>query len=420
MTDQAPISRRSLLVQTGRGLIAGAMGSSIGLAAPFVSRASAAGPQKIGILLGKTGGFALVGEDLSTGINLYLQLAGSKLLNQPCETVWLDDPDPQTGQLNAQKLIDTEKVIGLVGGASSSTSLAIGAVANRGKIPYVSTGNAAREITGASCNRYTFREGWTIPAASRALAPYLTSIGKRWYILVASYVFGADIFRSMSEQLKIAGGTLVGSDQAPSGTVDYSSYLLKMRQANPEVVVVGLPPGDMQNFLKQYVELGMDKRAPVGSLGLTQADVWAAGPDQYVSKGLYFATTWYHNDPNNLPEEKEMAAQYTKMKGRPPSEKVWEGWYSMKLLMSGFEAAGTTEPAKVVQAMENLRFPDGSHLRSWDHQSLQRFLVVKVNKQKSTDKWDVLDVLPRVPESTADLDALFRSQEEVGCTMGSL
>ena len=84
-----------------------------------------------------------------------------------------------------------------------------------------------------------------ISPRSAHIAPVLTSISKRWYILVASYVFGADILKSMSEQLKMVGGELVGTDQAPSGTVDYSSFLLKIRQANPDVVMLGLPPGGL-------------------------------------------------------------------------------------------------------------------------------------------------------------------------------
>ncbi len=413
MNKSKTISRRTLL-RSGAALAGAAA-----FPAPFISRASAAGPLQIGVLLGKTGGFALVGEDISTGINLYLEQAGNKVLGQPAETVWLDDPDPQTGQLNAQKLIDA-KVVGLVGGASSSTSLAIGAVADRNKIPYVSTGNAAREITGAKCNRYTFREGWTIPAASRALAPYLATISKRWYIFVASYVFGADILKTMSDELKTAGGTLVGSDQVPTGTVDYSSFVLKIRQANPDVLVAGLPPGDLQNFLKQFHELGLGDHIAVGSLGLTQADVWASGTDQSVGKGLYFATTWYYNNPNNTDEEKAMTALYTKRYNKPPSEKVWEGWYSMKMLMEGFAKAGSTDPAKVVTAMEGLSMGGGNSIRAWDHQSLQHFLVVRVDKNKGGDKWDDLDVLATMPKDNSGLNAIFGSKEEVACNMDAL
>src|SRR5262245_14410079 len=130
------LDRRTFMKGTGTAL-AGVAGGS--LAAPFISKSWAAGPHKIGILLGKTGGFALVGEHISAGIGIYVDQVGRKLVGEPLETIWLDDPDPQTGQLNAQKLIDEQKVVGLIGGASSATSLAIGAVAGRAKIPYVST-----------------------------------------------------------------------------------------------------------------------------------------------------------------------------------------------------------------------------------------------------------------------------------------
>jgi branched-chain amino acid transport system substrate-binding protein len=341
-------------------------------------------------------------------------------LNRPCETIWLDDPsaDVQTGQLNAQKLIEVEKVIGLCGGSGSGTALAIGSVANRYKVPYLCSGNAAREITGERCNRYTFREGWTIPAASRALAPYMLTQGKRWYMVAANYVFGTDLVRSMGEVLKASGGTLLGNDLIPNGTVDFSSFMLKIRSTIPDVVVLGLNPGDMLNFLKQYKELGLDSRAPVASIGLTQADVWASGTEQEVSKGFYLITAWYYNNPNNTDEEKAMTKLYRERNGKPPSEKVWEGWYSMKILLQGIEEAKTTEADKVVRAIENVKLADGNYMRGRDHQMMQPFHVARINKHKGgADKWDALEIVETQPKKGGSFEEYYGSAEDGGCKM---
>lgn len=411
------ISRRQLLGATGKLAAAGA---AFSLAAPHIANAQAGSPYKIGILLGKTGNDTVVGLDRSGGMNLYLEQAGGKLLDRPCETVWLDDPsgDIQTGQLNAQKLIDAEKVVALCGGSGSGTALAIGAVANRNKIPYMCSGNAAREITGERCNRYTFREGWTIPAASNALAPYLATVGKKWYVVVANYAFGTDLSRSINDQAAGNGATIVGNELIPFGSVDFSSFLLKIRAAKPDVIVLGLVPNDMLNFLKQYKELGLDQMAAVASIGLTQADIWASGPDQDVGKGFYLITAWYYNDPKNADEEKAMTAAYQKRFNKAPSEKVWEGWYSMKILMQGIEEAKTTEAGAVVRTLENIKLSDGNYMRSWDHQMMQPFRVARINKHKNNgDKWDALDIVQTVPDKGQPIESFYGTQQAVACKM---
>lgn len=410
-------TRRSVLVGGARIAAAGAVLTQ----APYVSRALGDTPLKIGVLEGKTGNDVVLGEDRVAGMNLCLEQAGNKLLGRPCETVWFEDPDPQTGAINAEKLIQVEKVVALLGGSTSATALAESAVAKRSKIPFVLAGVAARELTGSACNKYTFREGWTVPAASRALAPYLQSISKKWYILAASYIFGEDIQRAMTASLKAANGDLVGSDLVPANTIDFSAYLLKIRAAQPDVLILGLQPVGVLNFLKQFKELGLDQTAVVGAIGISQADIWASGSEQSVSKGFFFIQSWYFANPNNTAEEKALNATYLQRRGKPPSEKVWEGWYSMKMLLTAIENAKTTDPAKVVPALENLRLSDGNYMRSWDHQMMQPFLIVKVNKQKvPNDKWDVLDVVQRYPARVEDLPPLYGDETEVGCKMEPL
>jgi branched-chain amino acid transport system substrate-binding protein len=60
----------------------------------------------------------------------------------------------------------------------------------------------------------------------------------------------------MKEQLVAAGGVETGYDQAPVGAADFSSFILKIRQANPDVVVTGIAGGDMIRLMTQWRTLG--------------------------------------------------------------------------------------------------------------------------------------------------------------------
>ena len=152
---------------------------------PYVARA--AEPIRIGLLLAKTGQIAPQTEYLAQGTYLALEERGNKIMGQPAELVWLDEPSPQGATQNMQKLVQENKVCAILGGSLSSNALAEEATAAQLKIPFVCDNAAATEITGKNCNRYTFRLNTPVLVQSRMLAPYALGYGKKWYFLTASY-----------------------------------------------------------------------------------------------------------------------------------------------------------------------------------------------------------------------------------------
>lgn len=392
-------------------------GSAAILAAPWIRSAQAAEDAiKLGMVFAKQGTWTEQGEQLVSGARIALEQAGGKALGRPVELVWLDEPSPQVAQQNMQKLVEEEKVAAVIGGTNSGTSLAMASVAKRAKVPYITPNAAAREITGKDCNRYTFRVLTTTPVASRAMAPHLTAIGKKWYFLTASYAFGQDIYTSLKGLLEEAGGREVGRDNTPLGTTDFSSFILKIRSARPDVVVAGLPGGDLSTFLKQYGEMGMKGRIPVACPIIGDADLWAIGPQ--AATGI-FGKPWHFSDPTNPEADRAFAAAYQARHNKPAADKAWLGWMSMRTLLGGIEQAKSVKPQDIVAALETARFPDGAvdaYYRAWDHQMLRRCLVMKV-KERIADRWDWLDLLAQAPEKPGELETLYGTQAEIGCQM---
>jgi branched-chain amino acid transport system substrate-binding protein len=281
------------------------------------------------------------------------------------------------------------------------------------------TGAAASEITGKSCSRYTFRTQATVPVQMEGLMPYVSQIGKKVYFITASYAFGQDILRASRALLKKVGATEVGVDEVPINTADYSSYILKIRQAKPDVVVGGLVGGDFSNFLKQWNEMGMKDKIPYAAIAVTDTDFWDVGTQ--ASTGIY-VKPWYFKNPKNTEAEKKMSADFQKKYNEPPSDKTWSGWMGMRALLESIEAAKSTDAKAIVTQLEKWKnseeaFPFG--FREWDHQMVRPAVIVGVKKQ-ITDKWDYFDVLKNTSESAADTEKAFGTKEEVGCNMPAL
>jgi branched-chain amino acid transport system substrate-binding protein len=385
----------------------------------LAASAQETGPVRIGMIYSKQGPGASIGQFLQRGSELAAQQAGMKVLGRPLELIWLDEAGPEGSQQNMQRLIDENKVVAIVGGNYSNSALAMMNVAKRAKIPLILPGAAAREITGKECNRYTFRTQATVPVQINGLLPYVSQLGKKVYFITPSYAFGQDIVRSARAGLPAIGASEIGSDEVPINTADYSSYILKIRQAKPDVLIGGLVGGDFSNFLKQWNEMGMKGKVSYAAVAVTDTDFWDVGTQ--ASTGI-FIKPWYYNNPKNTAAEKKMTDDFVKKYNQPPSDKSWSGWIAMRALLESIEAAKSTDPQAIVAGLEKWRNTDGDfpfYFREWDHQLVKPAVIVRV-KDNITDKWDFMDFLKYTSETAADTEKAFGSKEEVGCNMPPL
>ncbi len=408
--------------ESTKRMMLGGVASAIMLAAATLAGGACAqesGPIKIGLIYSKQGPGASIGQFLQRGSELAAQQAGMKALGRPIELIWLDENGPEGSQQNMQRLIDENKVVAVVGGNYSNSALAMMSVANRAKIPLILPGAAAREITGKDCSRYTFRTQATVPVQINGLMPYVQQVGKKVYFITPSYAFGQDIVKSARAGLPAIGATEIGSDEVPINTADYSSFILKIRQAKPDVVIGGLVGGDLSNFLKQWNEMGMKDKAPYAAVAVTDTDFWDVGPQ--ASTGI-FIKPWYYANSKNTAAEKKMIEDFQKKYGQPPSDKTWSGWIAMRALLESIEAAKSTKPQDIVTSLEKWKNTDGEfpfYFREWDHQLVRPAVIVKV-KSNITDKWDFMDFLKYTSDTPESTEKAFGTKEEVGCKMPAL
>jgi branched-chain amino acid transport system substrate-binding protein len=413
-----------MLVRKPAGLVtrrqallgAATLGAASPLGMPYIANAAAAESIKIGLLLAKTGDIAAQTEYLANGSYLALEERGNTIMGQPAELVWYDEPSPQGSQQNMQKLVQEAKVCAVLGGSLSSNALAEEATAAQLKVPFICNNAAATAITAANCNHYTFRLNTPVAVQAAMFAPFIMGYGKKWYFLTAAYAFGQDIAKSFKELLAKAGGTVVGDDSVPLNTPDYSSFILKIRQAKPDMILGGVPAGDLSTFLKQWNEMGMKGSIPVCEIAIGDTDIWSVGPE--AATGLYTSLWWYKN-PGNPPDEQKFAADYLKKYGKPAADKAWMGWVAAKSLFESIDAAKSTDAEAIIKGLESWKGGTETSPYYWrkgDHQMLLKNLVVEV-KPKVTDKWDYFDVKGMVPKDAADLDKVFGSPADNGCHM---
>ena len=81
--------------------------------------------------------------------------------------------------------------------------------------------------------------------------------GKKWYSLTADYAFGHDLLKAAKRFMLANGGEFAADELVPTDAADFSAYLLKIRNAKPDLVVSNLAGAQITNFMKQYMEYGL-------------------------------------------------------------------------------------------------------------------------------------------------------------------
>ncbi len=104
--------------------------------------------------------------------------------------------------------------------------------------------------------------------------------GKKWYSLTADYAFGHDLLKAAKRFMAANGGEFAADELVPTDAADFSAYLLKIRNAKPDLVVSNLAGAQITNFMKQYMEYGLP--FPVAGFGFDTAVAWGAGKGNVI------------------------------------------------------------------------------------------------------------------------------------------
>lgn len=366
--------------------------------------------------LGALGGWAQLGIKMAAEeIN-----ASGGVMGRKIELISEDSVNPSTGATKAQRMIERDKVDVLLGEISSATATAISQVAARNKRIFMATGPRSDTLRGKNCNRYLFctdiPNTVMVNAVGQTLLRQDMVKGKKFFTLTADYVFGHDLLRAAKAFFKANDATLLGDELIATNVTDFSPYLLKIRQAKPDVVCCNLAGNQVTNLVKQYSEFGLP--FPMVGFNLNTADAWAAGPGNLSGT---WPTVWY--DSLDVPASKAFVAAFTKKYGKPPENHAWIEYIALKLMTQAMTETKSTDSEKLVDYFEKETKFDilkgrPAYFRSWDHQLVQEaYPFWPKAKDKMKNKWDLMVLGDAVPAKDQPLEVIYPTKQQNPCTL---
>lgn len=412
-----------MATRTRRNVLKGgaALAGSLALGFPAILRAET-GPIKIGHLtpltgfLGALGGYAQLGiRQAADEIN-----AAGGVMGRKIQLISEDSVNPEIASNKAQRMIEQDGVAVLLGEINSASALGIMQVALRNKKLFFSTGARSDALRGKNCNRYSFHcdipNTVMVNAVGTALLGRNMVKGKKFFTLTADYIFGHDLLKAAKTFFAAHDANLVGDELIATDVTDFSPYLLKVRQAKPDVVCCNLAGNQVTNLVKQYAEFGFSY--PLVGFNLNTADAWAAGPGNLSGT---WPTVWYHT--LDTAPSKAFVASFTKLHGKPPENHAWIEYVSLKVMAHAMNATKSTESDTLIAYLEKQSEFDimkhrKAYFRAWDHQLVQEaypFTVKPKNAMK--DQWDMLVLGAAVPAPGVALETIYPTKEQNACTL---
>lgn len=272
-------------------------------------------PLKIGIIATYSGPYADYGKQFDAGMNIYLEQNEGKLGGRSVEIIRKDTGGaaPDNARRFAQELISRDKVDVISGLDFSPNVYAIAPVINRAKVPTLVMNAASSAITEAS--PYIARLSFTVQQVSAPMAEWLAANNvKKIYTVVADYASGVDAEEAFKKAFEAKGGQVVGSVRTPMNNPDFSAYIQRIKDSQPEGVFIFFPSGVMPlSFLKAWQERGMEEA------GIKLYATGEATDDSYIEAtgdaALGLITSHHYSYAHPSPENQQFVEAYRKKFG---------------------------------------------------------------------------------------------------------
>jgi branched-chain amino acid transport system substrate-binding protein len=262
--------------------------------------------------------------------------------------------------------------------------------------------NAATSIVTTK-SQYMARTSLTIPQLNEAFGNWAFTKGgvKKAYTMVSDYGPGHDAEQAFQTGFKAAGGEIVGAVRMAVANPDFSAYVAKAKDLNPQGIFVFIPGGAQPGALgKAFAERGLDTKKTVimGQLEITDEHALASMGDAalgIITSGHY---DWNHKSKMNADFVKAYNADYK----RNPDFFSIGAWDGMHLIYAALKKTnGNTEGEALINAAKGMKWESPRGPISIDPDTrdiVQNVYVRKVEKVDGKLVNVVIDTLPNVKD----------------------
>jgi branched-chain amino acid transport system substrate-binding protein len=231
---------------------------------------------RIGLLVPGTGGYKPIGDEILNGFRRYLRTTGNRLGGHPVVEEEADEGDsPETAREGLERLLDRD-VHAVVGLASSAAIMEVRDTIEAEHVPLLGANASPRDLQGVP---FIWRTSYQNQEPGLALGRYLAAeTTGRVAIVAQDELTGTDAVAGLQEAFaaaqatdRLAGPILTPDESQPAGDA-FAGALAQVQNLAPEVVFCVYAGVAAVEFVRQYVDAGLDPTRLYAPAYLTEGE----------------------------------------------------------------------------------------------------------------------------------------------------
>ena len=340
---------------------------------------------KIGLIMTLSGQFADAGIQMDNGVKAYMKEHGDTIGGKKIEIIRKDSGGmaPDVAKRLAQELIVRDKVDMIAGFVLTPNALAAGDVSAEAK-KFMVVMNAATSIVTTK-SPYMVRSSVTLPQVAETFGTWAATKGgtKKSYTMVTDYGPGHDFETGFQRAFKEAGGEIIGSVRFPVANPDFSAFIQRAKDLNPESIMIFVPGGAQPAALgKAFAERGVDpNRTKILGSGETTSE---QALKSMGDASLGMITAWHYEYTDKAPKNVAFVKLFNEMHKRNPDFFSIGGYDGMHVIYEAVKkAGGKLDGDSLIAAAKGLKWDSPRGPMSIDPETrdvVQTIYIRKVEK----------------------------------------
>ena len=296
--------------------------------------------------------------------------------------------DPAESANAATKLISDDKVVAIVGPATSGAVQAESQIATENKIPIIAPCATSPDITveNGQVKEFVFRGCFIDPLQSNTMANFAANELKAKTAVIyldSSTDYSKSLAEVFKNKFEALGGKVVMQEAFVAKDQDFKAALTNIKTANADVIYIPAYYEEVGKIVKQARELGITQPI-LGTDGWDDTKVVdIAGAD--ALNNTYYVTHYIDTDP----DVKAFVDSFTKEYGHAPGVFAALGYDAGKMLVDAIKRAGSTDPVAIQKALaetKDLQVGTGKLTVDANHNLIKNAFIIEMKDGVKTLK----------------------------------
>lgn len=273
------------------------------------------------------------------------------VLGKQIELVELDTKsDEAEAATNAMRLVTQDKVVAMVGPATTGAVKASIPATNKAKVPLVAPSATADDVTendAGGIQEYIYRICFEDSFQGKVMAKFADGeLDKKKAVIIGDN--SSDYAKGLAAEFKAAfPGEIVAEESYSGNDTDFSAIITRVKGKDFDVMFIPGYYGQAGLIIKQAREAGITVPI-IGGDGFDSPELTSLAGAANVND-VYFAA--HYSSLNKSPKVEKFMESFEKMYGKEPNAFSALAYDSVYMLKDAIEKAGSEDPQEIAKAL---------------------------------------------------------------------